>query len=427
MAHQWDPDRYLVYADERGRPFVDLLARVDAQDPARVVDLGCGPGNLTTLLAQRWPSADVLGVDSSAEMVARAADVAGIRVVQGDVRTWRPDAPVDVLFSNATYQWVPGHLELLPALVEHVAPGGWFAFQVPGNHDEPSHVLLHELATDPRFAAYTDGVARPHSHDPAVYADALRDLGLTVDAWETTYLHLLTGEDPVFTWISGTGARPTLQALPDDLRPVFVAEYKALLREAYPPGPHGTTLPFRRIFVSASRHQVGALTGVAHRSDGSMSELTLREARAGDLEAVVRLQREDVIREVREDDVPVAAYRAAFDEISADGHQQLLVGEIDGRVVATAQVTWIRRLTYVGGEMGVVESVRVRSDLRGRGLGERLMRHVVDLARARGAVRVELTTNAQRDAARRFYERLGFVASHVGMKLYLGESSGGEA
>ena len=158
-----------------------------------------------------------------------------------------------------------------------------------------------------------------------------------------------------------------------------------------------------------------------------MSELTLREARAGDLEAVVRLQREDVIREVREDDVQVAAYRAAFDEISADGHQQLLVGEIDGRVVATAQVTWIRRLTYVGGEMGVVESVRVRSDLRGRGLGERLMRHVVDLARARGAVRVELTTNAQRDAARRFYERLGFVASHVGMKLYLGESSGGEA
>ena len=158
-----------------------------------------------------------------------------------------------------------------------------------------------------------------------------------------------------------------------------------------------------------------------------MNELTVREAVAGDLEAVVRLQREDVIREVREDDVPVAVYRAAFDEITADAHQQLLVGELDGEVVATAQVTWIRRLTYVGGEMGIVESVRVRSDLRGRGLGERLMRHVVDLARDRGAVRVELTTNARRDGARRFYERLGFVGSHIGMKLYIGPRSGGEA
>jgi ribosomal protein S18 acetylase RimI-like enzyme len=146
----------------------------------------------------------------------------------------------------------------------------------------------------------------------------------------------------------------------------------------------------------------------------------VREARPDDLGAVVGLQREDVIREVTEDGVPVAAYRAAFDEITADAHQQLLVGELDGEVVATAQVTWVRRLTYVGGETGVVESVRVRSDLRGRRLGEQLMRHVLDLARQRGAVRVELTTNAQRDAAQRFYERLGFTASHVGMKYYLG-------
>jgi GNAT superfamily N-acetyltransferase len=137
----------------------------------------------------------------------------------------------------------------------------------------------------------------------------------------------------------------------------------------------------------------------------------VREAVAADLDAVVALQREDVIREVREDEVPVSAYLTAFEEITADAHQQLLVGELDGRVVATAQVTWVRRLTYVGGEMGIVESVRVRSDLRGRGYGERLMRHVVDLARGRGAVRVELTTNARRESARRFYERLGFVAS----------------
>ncbi|NUR06609.1 MAG: GNAT family N-acetyltransferase [Nocardioidaceae bacterium] len=148
--------------------------------------------------------------------------------------------------------------------------------------------------------------------------------------------------------------------------------------------------------------------------------MRVREAVAADLAAVVGLQREDVIREVHEDGMPVAAYRAAFYEITADAHQQLLVGELDGEVVATAQVTWVRRLTYVGGEMGIVESVRVRSDLRGRRLGEALMRHVLDLAKARGAVRVELTTNAHRDGARRFYERLGFVPSHVGMKYYLG-------
>ena len=253
MSHQWDPDRYLTYADERGRPFVDLLARVAAEDPRSVVDLGCGPGNLTALLAQRWPGAEVLGLDSSPDMVARAraGHVPGVRFEVADLRGWRPGRPVDVLVANATYQWVPGHLDLLPGLVSAVAPAGWFAFQVPGNHGEPSHVLLHELAADPRFAPHTRGVARPHSHDPVVYADRLRDLGLDVDAWETTYLHLLGGEDPVFTWISGTGAGPTLQALPRGVREDFVAEYKALLREAYPPGPHGTTLPFRRVFVVA--------------------------------------------------------------------------------------------------------------------------------------------------------------------------------
>jgi trans-aconitate 2-methyltransferase len=257
VSHTWDPDRYLLYADERGRPFVDLLHRVDAAAPRTVVDLGCGPGNLTSLLAARWPDADVLGVDSSPEMVdrARAGGFDGVRFATGDVRTWAPDHAdgVDVLVANATLQWVPGHLELLPALVDHVAPGGWFAFQVPGNHRAPSHVLLHRLAADARFASHTEEVARPHSHDPGVYAGVLRDLGLVVDAWETTYLHLLGGEDPVFTWISGTGARPVLESLPEHLREDFTVEYKALLRSAYPPGRHGTVLPFRRVFVVAHR------------------------------------------------------------------------------------------------------------------------------------------------------------------------------
>ena len=257
-GHHWDPDRYLLYADERGRPFTDLLQRVGATDPRRVVDLGCGPGTLTALLVSRWPDAEVVGVDSSPEMVARArgSEADGVRFALGDVRAWLAASPaggVDVLLSNATFQWVPGHLDLLPRLVGTVAPGGWFAFQVPGNHDSPSHTLLHRLAGDRRFAQHTAGVARPLSHEPDVYAEVLRDLGLVVDAWETTYLHLLPGDDPVFTWISGTGARPVLTALPDGLREDFIGEYKALLREAYPRGRHGTVLPFRRIFVVAHR------------------------------------------------------------------------------------------------------------------------------------------------------------------------------
>lgn len=148
--------------------------------------------------------------------------------------------------------------------------------------------------------------------------------------------------------------------------------------------------------------------------------MIIREARPADLEAVVALLREDVIREVDESQVPASAYRAAFDEITADAHQQLLVGELDGEVVATCQLTWVRHLTFVGGLMCVVESVRVRSDVRGRGLGRRLIEHVAELARDRGAVRVELTTNARRERARSFYEELGFVPSHIGMKLYLG-------
>lgn len=253
MTHSWDPERYLTFADERGRPFLDLLSQVAAAEPRSVVDLGCGPGNLTQTLAVRWPSADVLGIDSSVEMVekARAHETAGVRFEVGDVCAWRPPDPVDVLVSNATLQWVPGHLELLPTLVDHVAPGGWFAFQVPGNFSEPSHALLHELAADDRFSPYLQGIARPASHSAVDYLDALAALGCDVDAWETTYLHALRGEDPVFTWISATGARSTLQALPYDVRPTFEAEYKQLLRDAYPARPHETLLPFRRVFVVA--------------------------------------------------------------------------------------------------------------------------------------------------------------------------------
>jgi trans-aconitate 2-methyltransferase len=252
-ALSWDPDRYLTYADERGRPFADLLARVPASEVDRVVDLGCGPGNLTGWLSERWPAADVLGLDSSVEMIGRARERAGarLRFEVADLRAWRAESPVDVLVSNATLQWVPGHLGLLPQLVAQVTPGGWFAFQVPGNFDQPSHVLLRDLADGPAYREHTREVIHPDAHDATTYLEALLDLGCRVDAWETTYLHLLQGEDPVFTWVSGTGARPTLQALPADLRPRFEMEYQQRLREAYPAGRGGTVLPFRRVFVVA--------------------------------------------------------------------------------------------------------------------------------------------------------------------------------
>ena len=253
MAHTWDPDRYLTYADERGRPFVELLARVAAEEPQEVVDLGCGPGNLTTLLADRWPDAHVVGLDSSPEMIDKARQASDrVAFEVADLRDWQPQRAVDVLVSNATLQWVPGHLDLLPGLVGTVAEGGWFAFQVPGNFDEPSHTIRRDLAAEPEYAAYTADVAVPASHDPAAYLDVLSGLGCEVDAWETTYLHVLSGPDPVFTWVSGTGARPTLQALPDAVRPQFEAEFKRRLAEAYPVRSDGTVvLPFRRIFAVA--------------------------------------------------------------------------------------------------------------------------------------------------------------------------------
>lgn len=256
MAVTWDPDRYLGFGDERGRPFVDLLSRVGASEAAYVVDLGCGPGNLTHLLAERWPGAEVLGIDASLEMVARAVPGPRVRFEVGDLRAWRADRPVDVLVSNATLQWVPGHLELLPQLFAQVAPGGWLALQVPGNFDAPSHALLHALAAEAPYAAHVVDAERPASHDPETYLRALADLGCEVDVWETTYLHVLpTGDDPdpVFTWISGTGARPVLQTLPDVLREEFVAEYQRRLRAAYPERDGAVVLPFRRVFAVARR------------------------------------------------------------------------------------------------------------------------------------------------------------------------------
>ena len=257
----WDPEQYLVFGDERGRPFVDLVRRIDVESPRHVVDLGCGPGNLTALLAQRWPDATVTGIDSSAEMIeaAGALEQSGrLGFELADLRSWAPAGPLDVVVSNATLQWVPDHLALLDRFVGWLAPGGCLAFQVPGNFRAPSHRLLAQVRRQPRWAAKVGEGADRHLavEDPAGYAATLLDARtpLRVDAWETTYLHLLSGPDPVLEWVKGTGLRPILARLDDDDRAAFLEEYGALLREAYPSRPDGfTPFPFRRVFVVAHR------------------------------------------------------------------------------------------------------------------------------------------------------------------------------
>jgi len=249
----WDAEVYARFADERGRPFHDLLARVDASAPSQVVDLGSGPGALTASLATRWPAARVTGIDTSETMTAAAQAHAGPRVtfVLGDLARWRPVEPVDVVVSNAALQWVPDHRALLPGLVDALVPGGWLAFQVPGNHDAPGHRALREVAAEPPFAEHTGVVDRPRVGEPTDYLADLAGLGCVVDAWETTYLHVLQGPDPVLRWLRGTGARPYLDALPETLRPAFTEALGARLAAAYPSRPWGTVLPFRRIFVVA--------------------------------------------------------------------------------------------------------------------------------------------------------------------------------
>jgi trans-aconitate 2-methyltransferase len=253
----WDPIQYLRFADERARPFVELVARVGADAPRLVVDVGCGPGNLTALLAQRWPDAEVVGIDSSPEMIERArADAPSVRFEVASATEWEPDGPVDVVVSNATLHWVPDHETLVERMVGWLPPDGWLAFQVPGNFAAPSHVSIVEVRTSPRWAPLLGAGAgeEASSRSSLAYATLLLGLGCDVDAWETTYLHVLQGDDPVLHWVMGTALRPALARLSDDgERDAFLAEVAARLRAAYPPGGHGTLFPFRRVFAVAHR------------------------------------------------------------------------------------------------------------------------------------------------------------------------------
>jgi trans-aconitate 2-methyltransferase len=249
----WNPEIYLTFANQRTRPAMDLLAHVPARQPARVIDLGCGPGNSTALLAARWPQARLEGLDSSAEMLeeARAGGVPAAWT-QADVAAWTPEAPYDVIFSNATFQWLPDQAALFPRLMSFVKPGGVFAFQVPVNFNAPSHALMRETAADPRWSAKLADVRDIQRGSAKTYYEILKPHAATLDIWQTEYLQQLEGEDAVYRWVSGTGLRPFVQALEGEERDAFIAVYKTKLNAAYPRRADGTTLfPFERLFVVA--------------------------------------------------------------------------------------------------------------------------------------------------------------------------------
>ncbi|HEY2069265.1 MAG TPA: trans-aconitate 2-methyltransferase [Rhizomicrobium sp.] len=252
----WDPKTYLGFAGERTRPAAELLARVTTEAPHHVADLGCGPGNSTALLAARWPDADLEGVDNSAEMLHEAR-TSGFKArwTQADVATWAPRAPCDVLFSNATLQWLPDHAALLPHLMTHVAEDGVFAFQVPRNFDEPCHVLIREVANSGPWAAKLKNVRDWWNVlEPEAYFTVLEPNARSIDIWETCYVQVLDGEDAVFRWMSGTGLRPFANALDGAERDAFLAEYKRRVALAYPRRASGKTLyPFQRLFAVARR------------------------------------------------------------------------------------------------------------------------------------------------------------------------------
>lgn len=251
MSTAWDPTLYLAFDDHRARPFHDLLARIGPVSPRRVVDLGCGPGHLTALLSARWPDAQVTAFDASAEMVD-AARARGIDAEQADAVDWMPAPDTDVVITNAVLHWVRSHPELLPRWIAALPAGAWFALQVPGNMAAPSHTLARQLATEDRWRGvltWHDETAVP---EPAAYAELLAGTGADVDVWETTYLHRLTGPDPVLRWISSTTLRPVRDILSEPDYAAFRAGLAPRLLQAYPPRPDGTTwFPFRRIFAVA--------------------------------------------------------------------------------------------------------------------------------------------------------------------------------
>lgn len=257
---RWNPDQYAKFSDHRLRPAIELLARVPLEAPRVIYDLGSGPGNVTRLIAKRWPAASICGVDNSPEMLRQAAATpSNIRWTEADVAAWTPPEAPDLLYANASLHWIDDHERQFPRLIRSLAPGGCLAVQMPLNWNTPSHRLMCETLANggPNGAPLgTEELRRSLSRDwvgtASSYYDLLAACTRTLDIWETEYLQVLEGLDPVLEWVKGTGLRPVLNSLNEAERKLFLDEYSRRLREAYPTRANGRTLfPFRRLFLVA--------------------------------------------------------------------------------------------------------------------------------------------------------------------------------
>ena len=252
----WDPAQYLKFAQPRLRPALELLARVDLTAPGVAYDLGCGTGELTRLMGERWPQAIVTGIDDSPDMLARAQPAgSNVRWLRQDIAGWRPERPADLIYSNAALHWLPEHARLLPRLIEALVPGGLLAVQMPRNFTAPSHVAIAETVREGPWRTRLEPLLRETPvAEPRWYLDLLGASCPEVDLWQTEYYQILRGENPVKEWTKGTWLKPLLEALAEPERSAFEAAYARRVARAYPPRADGTTvLPFLRLFFIARR------------------------------------------------------------------------------------------------------------------------------------------------------------------------------
>ena len=259
---KWDADLYLKFADARMRPALDLMARLDPANGARldhaIYDLGCGAGNIARMLAERFVASPVVGVDSSEDMLAKARSLTvdkRVTFAMGDLAHFKPGAPPSILYSNAAYQWLPGHIDMFPGLLKLLPSGGQLAIQMPRNLDAPSHVLMRAAAESGPWHDKLKNVGSViRVEEPAQYYDRLKSLCSDLDIWESIYQQVLTGKDPVAQYTSSTGLRPFMAALDEKEGKAFYETYAGMVAEAYPTRADGITLfPFRRLFIVARR------------------------------------------------------------------------------------------------------------------------------------------------------------------------------
>jgi trans-aconitate 2-methyltransferase len=253
----WDAGLYLKFAGERTQPAIDLISRISLADPIQIIDMGCGPGNSTALLHQRWQSARIVGLDNSREMIAAASRAyPDWTWVEGDVATWAAGVPFDLVFSNAALHWVPDHAGLMPRLLSQVRTQGAIAIQMPAHFRSPVHELMIETANDPAWRGFMHQAARAITVErPSFYYDLLRPLVSKLDLWETEYIHVMDSPTAILEWIRGTALRPCLEALPSEEQKCrFEQLYLSRLYTAYPAQKDGRVLfPFRRLFILAYR------------------------------------------------------------------------------------------------------------------------------------------------------------------------------